>query len=190
MNGTRWLSAQSLTAFAGGASVGFLASQILPPLLSQAAASIENARGGDPLAALIDDHRRFTHLLEKMVNSRGRGRAYRLQLLLRLKRGLAAHAMAEEDVIYPLIHEEVKAEASADRLYAEHAAIKTQLYVLEQHIDDEPFWIARASELTSRLTEHASAEEEVEFPRLRSFLDEDAATRMARHVRREKAMVL
>lgn len=177
-------------AFAGGASMALIADRILPPLLAQGVASLDTARGTDPFALLAEDHRRFSHLLTEMVQSRGRGAITRTQLLLRLKRGLAAHAMAEEDVVYPLLREEARADIAADGLYTDHGKIKTHLYALERLMTDEAAWIARAAELKTLLERHARQEEEIEFPRLRGLLDEEAIARMARHVRREKAMLL
>lgn len=182
--------ANRLVTFAGGASLGFIASRILPPLLSQTVASWNTARGHDPFQYLAEDHDRFRRLLAEMEESRGKGTFHRTQLLARLKRGLAAHAMAEEDVIYPLIHDEVGAEVAAERLYSEHGMIKTHLYALERSMDDEGAWLDRAAALRRLLDAHARQEEEVEFPRLRGLLDHDALARTARHIRREKAMML
>ncbi|MGE5504653.1 MAG: hemerythrin domain-containing protein [Actinomycetota bacterium] len=175
-------------AFAGGASVGLVAGHLLPPLLAQAAVLL----GGnpDPFDLLADDHRHFLDLLRQMEGARGSGLAFRTQLFLRLKRSLAAHSMAEEDVIYPLLAEEAGAHAAAERLYAEHGAIKTHLYALERLLGDDVAWAERASALKRLVADHARREEEVEFPRLRHRLDEDAFARLARHVRREKAMVV
>lgn len=185
-----WFSARSMAAFAGGASAAFIASRILPPLVSQGVGRVSGRLGGDPLEGLTADHRRFQHLLAQMEQSRGRGVLYRGQLLARLKRGLAAHAMAEEDVIYPLLQEELGAAAAAARLYAEHGLIKTHLYALEGLIRDEHAWLRRVSTLKALIEEHARREEEVEFPRLRQALTPDATARMNRHVRRERALVL
>ncbi len=190
MPGNGWLSARSMAMFAGGASAAFIASRLLPPLVSQGLGSLRAARGHDPLAGLVDDHRRFLRLLEAMENSRGRGTFYRGQLLIRLKRGLSAHAMAEEDVVYPLLREEVGEEAAADRLYAEHGAMKTHLYALERLLDDEPAWLARVGVLKALIETHAQNEENVQFPRLRDRLGAEETARMNRHVQRERALVL
>lgn len=180
----------SWLAFAGGASIGLMAGRLLPPFVSQGIASLESARGKDWFDVLAGDHRDFSHLLAQMIQSRGRGTAYRAQLFLRLKRGLAAHATAEEDVIYPLLREEAGAEDAALRFYGEHGRIKTHLYALERLIGDEAAWIARAADLRMLVERHAREEEEVEFPRLRALMDEEEMKRVARHVRREKSMIL
>jgi iron-sulfur cluster repair protein YtfE (RIC family) len=175
-------------AFAGGASVGLVAGHLLPPLLAQAGGWL--GAGTDPFELLADDHRHFIDLLRQMEAARGSGLVFRTQLFLRLKRSLAAHAMAEEDVVYPLLAEEAGAQAAAERLYAEHGAVKTHLWALERLIGDADAWAERASALKRLVADHARREEEVEFPRLRHRLDDDAFARLARHVRREKAMVV
>lgn len=181
MNRTGWL------AFAGGASLGMVAGRYLPPLLAQGLAAMGNQ---DPFEPFVRDHRRFLHLLNEMEASRGRSMVHRGQLLARLKRGLAAHAVAEEDVIYPLLIEEAEADVAARRLYAEHGMIKTHLYALERSLADEDAWLSRAAALRALVADHARLEEEVEFPRLRLALDTGETARMARHLRREKAMIV
>lgn len=185
MERTRMFSARGLAAFAGGASVAFIASRLLPPLLAQTVANPT-----DPFGVLIEDHRRFLRLLSDMENSQGAGTFQRTQLLARLKRGLAAHALAEEDVIYPMLNEDLASQPSAGKLYADHGAIKTHLYGLERSLDDEMAFVGHATALKSLLADHARQEEEEEFPRLRQMLDDEELARLARHVRREKAMIL
>lgn len=185
MDRTGLFSARGLAAFAGGASLAFIASRLLPPLLAQSVANVV-----DPFGVLVEDHRRFVDLLTQMERSQGASAFQRTQLFLRLKRGLAAHAMAEEDVIYPVLKEDVGDVAAANRLYTDHGAIKTHLYGLEQTIRDDAAWLPRVSALKNLLADHARQEEDIEFPRLRVLLDEEATARMARKVRREKAMVL
>ncbi|HET6468290.1 MAG TPA: hemerythrin domain-containing protein [Geminicoccaceae bacterium] len=187
-----WLSGRTMAAMVGGAAVALVASRVLPPLLAQLAGTARAALGRDPFAGLIADHRDFLSLLERMERTEARGRPVfqRTQLLVRLKRGLAAHAMAEEDVVYPLLHDEAKAEHDAMHLYGEHADMKMHLYWLEQMPKDHPQWVARVRELRRLIEEHARQEEEVEFPRLRALMDERAGRRVSGQVQREKALLL
>jgi iron-sulfur cluster repair protein YtfE (RIC family) len=148
--------------------------------------------GRDPFDALIADHRRFIALLRDMEQSQSRGRSafHRAQLLLRLKRGLAAHALAEEDVVYPLLHDEAKAIEETKHLYDEHADMKIHLHALEQMPKDAPEWTARARALRQLVEEHARQEEDVDFPKLRRALSEQAAARLSSNLQREKALIL
>ncbi len=188
--GTEWLSARGLAAFAGGAVAAVIASRILPPLLAQAAGRAGAAAGRDPFDALARDHRIILGLLEGMERSDPRAVARRTQLLLRLKRRLAAHALAEEDVVYPLLYHRAGATDDTRHLYGEHAEMKMRLFTLEQMPKDDPRWSVLAGELRQLIARHARQEEEVDFPRLRARLDGRAAARLSGSVQREKALVL
>ncbi len=179
-------------AFLGGMLAAIVVSRLLPPVAAQARGSTSAVFGKDPFDALAADHRHFLSLLTQMEESQARGRSalHRTQLLLRLKRGLAAHAMAEEDVVYPLLHDEARADHEAKHLYGEHADIKIHLYALEQMPKDSPAWTDRVRELKRLIEEHARQEEEVEFPKLRAALDGERIARMAGHIQREKALIL
>ncbi len=187
-----WLSPQSAAAFVGGASAAMIAGRVLPPLFAQAVGSARAAMGRDPFEALIADHRKFVALLSDMERSDDRGRSVfrRGQLLFRLKRRLAAHALAEEDVLYPVLHDEAKAAHDAKHLYGDHADIKIHLHALEQMPKDDPEWVQRAGTLKRLIADHARQEEEVEFPKLRRVLDEHGLMRLSRNMQREKALIL
>lgn len=183
-------STPGIAAFAFGAVAGVLAGRLLPPIAAAASGSARARAGFDPFDALAADHRRFLDLLEEMAESRSDARIQRIQLLLRLKRRLAAHAMAEEDVIYPLLADEAAASDDARKLYSEHADIKMRLYRLERMSKTGPEWASEARALREVIAEHARHEEEVDFPALRRALDEKGRTHLARDLYREKALVL
>lgn len=185
--GTGWFSARSMAAFAGGAMAGVIARRILPPFMAQATGT---ATGRDPFDALAQDHRAFLSLLREMEESPPDAVFDRTQHLLRLKRRLTAHALAEEDVIYPLLREQANEVEDTRRLYAEHADMKVHLHALEQMPKDDPRWRDRVRELRMLIERHARQEEEVDFPKLRAMLDERAIARLAGKVQREKAFVL
>lgn len=188
----QWASSQCGAAFVGGALAGMIASRLLPPLLARAGGMARAAMGRDPFDELIADHRKLVALLRKMEQSQGRGRsnAHRMQLLLRFKRRLAAHALAEEDVAYPLLHDAADAAEDAKHLYAEHAQMKIHLHALEQMSKDDPGWTARVRALRELIEEHARQEEEVDFPKLRRALDQQAKTRLSGDLSCEKALIL
>lgn len=191
-SGKEWTSSQSGAAFVGGVLTGMIASRLLPPLLARASGTAWAAMGRDPFDELIADHRKLVALLTEMEQSQGRGRSnfHRTQLLLRFKRRLAAHALAEEDVAYPLLHDAAKAADDAKHLYAEHADMKIHLHALEQMPKDDPAWTARARALRQLIEEHARQEEEVEFPKLRQALGHQERTRLSGDLSCEKALIL
>jgi hemerythrin superfamily protein len=183
-------STSSLGAFVWGAMAGAIGSRLLPPLIAKGAGSVRIGADGDPFSVLIADHRIFESLLTDMEKSASDEALRRTQLFLRLKRRLAAHAMAEEDVVYPLLHDKAKAAEDAKHLYAEHADIKIHLYALETLPKNDPEWVQRASALKALIVPHARHEEDVDFPKLRLILSQSEAIRLAGNVQREKALVL
>lgn len=185
--GNGFLSAGGMAAFAGGAAVALIASRLLPPLVAQAAGSVS---GGDPFDALADDHRHILALLSEMEQTPQNATFRRAQLLLRLKRRLAAHALAEEDVVYPLLHDRAHEEDDTRRLYSEHADMKMHLAALERMPKDDPDWLGRVSELKMLISEHIHQEEAVDFPKLRDALGQRGTERLSGNVRREKALLL
>jgi hemerythrin superfamily protein len=184
------LLTSSLGAFAWGAVAGAIGSRLLPPLIAKSAGSVRIRAGSDPFSVLIADHRIFESLLTEMEQSADSQSLRRTQLFLRLKRRLAAHAMAEEDVVYPLLHDKAKAAEDAKHLYAEHADMKIHLHALEQLPKNDSEWLQRASALKALIVSHARHEEDVDFPKLRLILSQSEATRLSGNVQREKAMVL
>jgi hypothetical protein len=94
-----------------------IGSRLLPPLIATRADSVRIGADGGPFSMLISDHRIFESLLTEMEESDERESLHRTQFLFRLKRRLAAHAMAE-DVVYPLLHDKAKAAEDAKHLYA------------------------------------------------------------------------
>ena len=135
-------------------------------------------------------NRIFSSLLGEMEQSSKGAVFHRTQLFLRLKRRLAAHALAEEDVVYPLLHDKAGAADDARHLYSEHAEVKIHMHALEEMAKDDPAWVERVRALKTLIESHARNEEDVQFPKLREALDERARANLAGSVQREKAMVL
>lgn len=185
-----WLSARGLAMMAGGAALALVASRLLPPVVAQLAGTARHAAGRDGIDALIDDHRHIQSLLVAMVQTPMDAPGRRTQLLLRLKRRLAAHAMAEEDVVYPLLHDQARKEEDAKHLYGEHAEMKMHLFDLEQTAKDDPRWLAVALDLKRIIDGHIRQEEEIDFPALRNSLDDGQTAIMSGGVAREKALIL
>lgn len=181
---------RTLAAFAGGAVVGLIASRVMPPFVAQAAGTAWAAAGRDPFDALIQDHRALRALLDQMAESADDAALTRTQLLFRLKRRLSAHAMAEEDVIYPMLRDRGNGGDGAMHLYEEHAQMKILLYRLEQTAKHGAEWRELAGELGTLFDRHIRQEEDVEFPELRDSLDQHDVSRLSAKMHREKAMLL
>jgi hemerythrin superfamily protein len=187
---TRDFSGRDLAMMAIGAAAALMAARVLPPLVTQAVGTARGAAGGDPFARLTADHDHFLDLLDAMEETGDDQTFRRTQLLLRLKRGLTAHALAEEDVAYPALEHEVGDIEASRHLYAEHAQMKNWLYELEMIPKDHPAWRDRVRALRRIIASHAREEEEEEFPRLRAALDRRKAMTLSGAMSRERALVL
>ncbi len=177
-------------SFAGGALIALVGSRLLPPLVAQARGAARMRADGDPLATLLDDHRAILSHLDAMAESADTEVFVRTQHLLRLKRRLAAHALAEEDIVYPALREHLETVDDATHLYEEHAEMKVLLYKLEQTSKGDGQWHLHATELRTLVQRHIRQEEEVDFPKLRETLDEATSTELASKIAREKALLL
>jgi len=183
-------STRAAASFATGAVLAFVGSRLLPPIVAQARGAARVSGGGDPFTTLIEDHRAIMANLDAIADTADRQTFERTQRFLRLKRRLAAHAMAEEDVLYPLLHGKADGSSEAMHLYEEHAQMKILLNTLEQTPKDSAEWHAHAMELRTLIRDHVRQEEDEEFPRLRARLDEAAARDLAGKIQREKALLL
>jgi iron-sulfur cluster repair protein YtfE (RIC family) len=174
----------------GGVAAGVAGSRLLPPLISQAIGSLKVRRGADPFERLIEDHRQITALLHQMEQVPDGEMTRRSKLFLQLKRTLAKHAMAEEDIVYPLLQGTAGAADQVRRLYNEHVDIKMHLYELEQLLKARSNWVERVHALRAIIENHARDEEENEFPKLKQSMGQTRHGELASLIRREEALVL
>lgn len=130
-------------AFGAGALLGLAAGRIAPPAVGQAIGSLSGMAGRDPFEALAEDHRKVPALFDVIEQTADAARLRRATLLLQLKRMLTAHALAEEDVIYPMLRDDAQRQEMASPLYREHAEMKIRPFELERQAKDHPDWIAR-----------------------------------------------
>jgi iron-sulfur cluster repair protein YtfE (RIC family) len=146
--------------------------------------------GHDPFERLRRDHRQILATLDRMLQVREDSMARRGALFLSLKRTLARHALAEEDVVYPALHGPAGAADAARNLYGEHAEMRIHLYALEQALMDGASWGVQLPALRDLVARHIRTEEDVEFPRLQATLDARGSRTVASRIRREEAMIL
>jgi len=181
---------RAVASFAGGALIALVGARLLPPVIAQERGKARMRDGGDPFETLVEDHRAIMMNLDSMVESADGEAFRRTQHLLRLKRRLGAHAMAEEDVVYPALREQGASESDASQLYQEHAEMKVLLYKLEETPTTNEEWHTHAVDLRTLIAAHIRQEEDVEFPRLRAAMSEAASSDLASKIEREKALVL
>jgi iron-sulfur cluster repair protein YtfE (RIC family) len=173
-----------------GAAGGVLLGRFLPVLLANASGLALGAAGRDPFAGLIRQHRTLLSLLDKMENLPASQRVKRKVAFLAFKRTIGKHAMAEEDIVYPLLKTEAERHEATQKLYREHASMKIHLFELERAINSEGQWPEAVRALRSEIEPHAREEEEIEFPRVRALLDQARTAQLSRKICQEEALVV
>jgi hemerythrin superfamily protein len=166
------------------------ASRIAPPFAGRAIGSLRSMAGTDPFDALAQDHRKVLALLDRLAETDNAATMRRAAMLFQVKRMLTAHALAEEDIVYPMLHDDAHRAEEARKLYGEHADIKVRLFELEHKAKDDRSWVEDIRALRRIIAEHAREEEETEFPKLRAALGERRTSNLLGEVHREKSMIL
>src|SRR5436190_13127879 len=185
-----WFTGREAIFFGAGAMLMLIASRMAPPVAGRAIGTIRGMTGTDPFDALAQDHQKILGLFDRIEATDDSAVMRRNVMLLQLKRMLTAHALAEEDIVYPMLHDDAHRAEEAKKLYREHADIKVRLFELEHKAKDDPSWIEGIRELRRILAEHAREEEQVEFPKLRAALDQRRTSNLLGEVHREKSMIL
>ena len=180
---------RTMAAAATGLAVGVLGSRLLPPLVADVAGSVRAGFGGDPFERLIRDHRLIESRLDNLLRASAESRARRAALFMALKRTLGKHALAEEDVVYPIL-QEAGAATSARQLYAEHGEMKVHLYELERALKSDAGWTEHVATLRALIGRHIREEEDVQFPKLQALMDKGRIRTLAGQIRREEALIL
>ena len=181
---------QSWTMIGLGAIAGALAGRLLPILIASANGAARSALGQDPFAGLIREHRELLALLDRMERTSDSSAVRRATLAYLFKRKIAKHAMAEEDVVYPMLTDEAERADAARKLYEEHGRMKVLLFELEQSIKNDQGWFKAVRGLREQIEPHARQEEEVEFPALRNRMDRAGKVKLGRKIHQEEAVIV
>ena len=142
--------------------------------------SAELTTGDDVVAFLIAQHQQIKDLLEEVAGSTGEARRDAFTALRRL---LAVHETAEEEVVHPRARQVLDdgEDVVGARLQEENEAKQTLTELESLDVDSAEFE-TRFRELQSDVLLHAANEEEQEFGRLAAQLDGDQLERMRRAV--------
>jgi len=117
-------------------------------------------------------------------------RARKARLYLMLKRKVAKHALAEEDVVYPLVRNDSANGDERRRLYDEHANMKILLHQTGEMLKRGEGWKETVGMLRSLIREHAELEEKTIFPELRRELERIQWPKLSGRISREEALIL
>jgi iron-sulfur cluster repair protein YtfE (RIC family) len=189
MNGNR-NAGRDLAVLLGGVAAGIVGSRLLPPLIAMANGAGRVRRGHDPFELLIEDHRTILATLDRMLEEPTDSTVKRSGLYLALKRKLAKHALAEEDVVYPLLHNEGQDTEASKELYDEHADMKILLFELEELLKSGGDWSRQVRSLRDLIQDHVNDEEQVVFPKLRQIFNQSQAGKVSGQISREEALIL
>ena len=181
---------RSVAMLLAGVAGGILGSRLIPPFFAMATGSVRVRAGGDPFARLIEDHRQILSILDQMVKVATNCTLRRSRLFLMLKRKLGKHALAEEDVVYPIVHKESKVDDKSKHLYHEHADMKILLFEIEEKLKSGDDWSGTARSLRDLIRRHVDEEEQVIFPSLREKLNTDRLPTVSGQICREEALIL
>src|SRR6266566_3275413 len=154
-----WPQTRDMMIFGAGMLLSLAASRVAPPVAGRAIGSIRAMAGTDPFDALAQDHQKVLALFDRIEATDDIAIARRNSMLQQLKRMLTAHALAEEDIVYPMLHDDAHRREQATKLYREHAEVKVRLFELEHKAKDDPTWIQDLRTLHRMIAQHAQEEE-------------------------------
>lgn len=132
--------------------------------------------GNDVVTFLKGQHEQVKDLFEAVIAARGKAR---VSAFMTLRRMMAVHETAEEEVVHPAAKRALPdgAQIVAMRLREEHDA-KAELAKLERLEIDSHEFDAGIKKLKAAVLAHAEAEEKQEFERIGAIFDEAKLTRM------------
>jgi hemerythrin superfamily protein len=135
----------------------------------------------DVVAFLKDQHEQIKAMFQQVMDAAGEERE---KAFLELRRLLAVHETAEEEIVHPLAREAMAERGPAvveERLEEERRA-KEVLRDLEDMDVDSAEFAAQFNELRTAVLAHAEAEEQQEFAAMARALDDAQLLRMRRAV--------
>jgi hemerythrin-like domain-containing protein len=184
----RQSTGRDFAMLAGGITAGIIGSRLLPPFIAALTGRVRTSK--DPFDILIEDHKQLLSILDRMAVAPADSTMQRSRLFLMLKRKLAKHALAEEDVVYPLLHSQSEQAAQSKHLYDDHADLKILLFQLEDLVKSGQDWSEPVRSFRDLIRRHIDEEEQQVFPRLRALLGEDRLPKVSGQIRREEALIL
>ena len=125
--------------------------------------------------ALSKDHREFERLLDRLLEASKQGDDGWKGILDELRRGVLAHAHAEEALFYNALRDADQAKGLVMHSYAEHAKSETMMRALGAAKLVDANWTSMVAKLREDLVHHIEEEESKVFDAARQvFTDEEA----------------
>jgi hemerythrin superfamily protein len=136
--------------------------------------------------ALSKDHREFEALLDRLVAASKAGDAQWKTVLDELRRGVIAHAHAEEAVFYNALREAEQAKGLVTHSYVEHAAAEGEIRTLGVAKMIDANWTSLMEKLSKDLRHHIKEEESRVFEAGRRLFSEEEAQQIGAAFERMK----
>lgn len=150
----------------------------------------QSASQMDAVGVLTSDHRSVDQLFTRLEGSRA-GAGQRDELIQQVVRELSIHAVIEEQVVYPVIRDEVRGgEQLADQAIDEHQRVKEMLARLERLHEGDAEVDTVLRELIPHVRQHLEEEEGPGglFHQLRSTVGRERLQEMGEQLRAAKKM--
>jgi len=137
--------------------------------------------------ALSTDHREFERLLDRLLEASKAGDESYKTILDDLRRGVIAHAHAEEAVFYNALREAGEAKSLVMHSYGEHAMAETEMRALGAAKLVDANWTSMVEKLKKDLSHHIQEEESRVFEAARKVFTDEEATQIGAAFQRMKA---
>lgn len=139
-----------------------------------------DAHDTDVIGLLKGQHQQVKALLDEVQTAEGERRG---EMFTQLRRLLAVHESAEEQIVHPRVRRAVHdGDAIAVARLGEERSAKEALAELEKMDVDSAEFAGRFAAFAQDVRAHAEAEEREEFPQLSAALDDADLERMRRAV--------
>jgi hemerythrin superfamily protein len=143
----------------------------------------------DALTLLRDDHRAMADLFTQIdaipssLPADDEAMQRRRTLFEQVSMSLTRHAMAEEELLYPMVRRELPdGDALADQALDEHQVVKETLARLEKMSPDNLDFDVELRSLTVNVREHVTEEEGTLFERLAQHVDAQTLDELGRQL--------
>jgi hemerythrin superfamily protein len=136
--------------------------------------------------ALSKDHREFERLLDRLLDASRAGDDSWKGILDELRRGVIAHARAEESVLYNALREADQSKDVVMHSYGEHAKAETEMHTLGMAKLIDANWTSLVEKLRKDLLHHIQEEESRIYDAARQVFNQEEATQIGAAFERMK----
>ena len=149
----------------------------------------------DGISLLRDDHREVVELFQRIeaipsdAPSESDQMKQRRALFEQVSTELSRHAIAEEELLYPLVRVKIpNGNELADHALEEHQQVKETLARLEKMSLDNLDFEGEFRTLVTTITDHVDDEEAELFPLLQAHLDDETILNLGKQLAAAKAL--